>query len=144
MQPQIQRMENAPGGGNSEVLFQMDVVVPHQCGNAVATLQSRRRKTLGQLARAQTQVAESLAMQGPALQSRNNLCPTEVFARTLQNGRKRERIIHHGMTGWVGHGRPFYTHTDARRCVLAETSRDIDRSQAAARDAARPGELICK
>src|ERR1700680_1332748 len=58
----IQRMENSASGGNPEIRFEMDRVVPHQGGYTLSALQAGCAKAFRQPPRALIKVAERVAV----------------------------------------------------------------------------------
>ena len=92
---QVQRVQDATGTGNSEECLQMARMIPHHGSNAVARLQAEFCESGRETARPAVEFSVTAANNGLVRLSRNNFDPGENLPRTLQNGRERQRKIHH-------------------------------------------------
>jgi hypothetical protein len=102
-QAQVQRVHHAAGRGNPEIGLEVDRVVPHERGDAVAGLEARLDQRLRQLARAPVDLAVGGAVQGLVRPPRDHLDVRERAACALEQHVERQGDVHHrGLHGvWL-------------------------------------------
>lgn len=110
-------MQNPAGTRHTEMAFQVDVVVPHKRGYAVALLDPARLQTFRQLSRAAVNSSPGGAMDRSVRQPGHNLDIAKVPANALQDGSKRQRVIHHRIHGFAHFREAFYPQTGVRRNI---------------------------
>src|SRR5438270_5938627 len=70
--------------------------IPHQCGDAIAAVQSRAAQSCAEGEGTRVKVAIGVAMGAAFGQAGNNLDFGKELARALQERSERERILHYG------------------------------------------------
>src|SRR6184192_4949170 len=95
MKAQVQRMQDAAGAGNSEEGFQVARMIPHHGSYAVSRFEAEFAEGRAKTAGATIEVPVTGANNGVVRLARHNFDAGKDFPGTLQDGRERQREIHH-------------------------------------------------
>src|SRR5262249_29529912 len=96
MEPQVERVHDSSSSGNSKIGFDMSVVVPTECRDAVARLEAATLQGFSQRPCPAVEIAVGIAMNAAIGKTGNDLDFAIEPGNALQDGMQRERIIHHG------------------------------------------------
>ena len=96
MEPEVQGMQYAAGARHAEESLEMAGVIPHHGGHTVAGLQSKFGQSRREPARAPVEFAITSARDGPIRFAGDDLDARKNLPGALQDGRQRQRKIHHG------------------------------------------------
>ena len=88
-------MCDSTGRWNSVIGFQVGVVIPHQCGNAVSAPKPALLQRFCQRTCTAVEISVGISVKGAIWQAREDVNFGKQFADALKNMDERQRIIHH-------------------------------------------------
>src|SRR5207237_2726718 len=95
MEPKVQGVQHTACAGNAEVSFQMNVMVPHQAGDSVSTLETCLLENCGKGSCTSGHFPERIAMNRVVGTAGDNFDVWKKFCRPLQHGSEGEGKRHH-------------------------------------------------
>src|ERR1043166_4792449 len=96
VQPKIERVHHAAGGGHAEVGFKMGVVVPAESAYAVSGLQPGAMQRFSKRLGAAVKIHIRVTVQAAIREAGDDLNRRVSFGDSLQDGLEAKGIIHHG------------------------------------------------
>jgi len=95
MEAQVERVQDEATARDTEVRLEVLVVVPAERGDAVTALEAKLAQCQRELPRAARHVGIRVTVERPVRQARDDLLLAEVRLRAPQQGRNRQREVHH-------------------------------------------------
>ena len=94
MKAKVERVEHAAHHRNAEIGFEVLIVIPAECRDAVAGAGAESLKCAGEPPRAAGEVGVMITMDRGVLQARDDLPAAEHRLGAAEDGREGEREVH--------------------------------------------------
>src|SRR5580704_11700317 len=108
MEAQIQSVEDCASGGHTKEGFEMRILVPKHCGDAVAAFDAQPCESFRETARSIVEGTIAGAHESAVRAAGYDFNVGELFAGALEERGEQERVVHHGPVHVtpLGNGRP--------------------------------------